>query len=59
MISEPSGSKELSGELSISRPTPKIAQSRVYTYDEMIEHRKKLNDSYDFEFDISNVEKKF
>ena len=48
MISEPSGSKELSGELSnfksrvgmnsgmvkSSRPNPKIADSRVYTYDQ-------------------------
>ena len=27
---------------------PKIADTRVYTYDEMIEHREKLNDSDDF-----------
>ena len=73
MISKPSGSKELSGDLSIykprvgvssrmvknSRPTPKISHTRVYTYDEMIEHQEKLNDSDDFEFDISDVEKKF
>ena len=73
LISEPSGSKELSGDLSISnprvgmssrmakssRPTPKISDTRIYTYDEMIEHQEKLNDSDDFEFDISDVEKKF
>ena len=71
MISEPSGSKELSGDLSISKPrvgmssrtvkspTPKIADTKVYTYDEMIEHGEKLNDSDDFEYDISYVEKKF
>ena len=69
MISEPSGSKELSGELSISKPrvgmssrtvkssppNPKIADSRVYPYDEMIEYQEKLNDSDDFEFDISDA----
>ena len=73
MISEPSGSKELRGDLSISkprvgmssrmakssRPTPKMSDTRIYTYDEMIEHQEKLNDSDDVEFNISNVEKKF
>ena len=39
---------------------PKIASyTRVYTYDELIEHRDKKNDCDDFEFDISNVKKKF
>ena len=73
MISEPSGSKELSGDLSISkprvgmssrmakssRPTPKMSDTRIYTYDEMIKHQEKLNDFDDIEFDISDVEKKF
>ena len=57
MISEPSGSKELRGDLSISKPrlgmssrmvksslpTPKMSDSRNYTYDEMIEYQEKLN----------------
>ena len=71
MISEPSGSKELSEDLSISkprvgmssrmakssRPTPKMSDTRIYTYDEMIEHQEKLDDPDDFEFDISNMGK--
>ena len=71
-IYEPSGSKELRGDLSISkprvgmssrmakssRPIPKMSDTRIYTYDEMIEHQEKLNDSNDFEFDISHVKKK-
>ena len=58
LVSEPSGSKELSGDLSSSKPRvgmssrtvkssrsyPKISDTRVYSYDEMIEHREKLND---------------
>ena len=65
-VSEPSGSKELSGDLINSKPKvgmrsrttkssrsyPIIANSRNYTYDEMIEYQKKLNDSHDFQFDI-------
>ena len=57
MISEPSGSKELSGGLRISRPrvgmssrmaksslpTPEMSDSRNYGYDEMIEYQEKLN----------------
>ena len=57
MISEPSGSKELSGGLRISRPrvgmssrmaksslpTPEMSDSRNYAYDEMIEYQEKLN----------------
>ena len=72
MISEPSGSEELNGELSVPKlrvgmssgtvksscPKPKIADLRVYLYYEMIEHREKLNYSDEFEFDIFNVEKK-
>ena len=42
-----------------SLPTPKIADTRFYTYDEMIEYWEKLNDSNDFEFDISDIEKSF
>ena len=55
MISEPSGSKELSGDLSISkprvgmssrmakssRPTQEMSDTRMYTYHEMIEHQEK------------------
>ena len=73
MISKPKGSKELSGDLSISKPRvgmssrtgkssrsyPKLADTRVYTYDEMMEHQEKLIDSDDFEFDISYAETKF
>ena len=73
MVSKPSESKELSGDLSSSKSrfrmssrtnkgscsTPKIAVPRVYTYDEMIEYQEKLNDSDNFEFDISDVEKIF
>ena len=71
LISEPSGSKVLSGKSSVptsrvgmssetvksSCPKPKIDDSRVYLYDQMIDHREKLNDSDEFEFDISPVEK--
>ena len=42
-----------------SRPTPKMSDTRIYTYDEMIKHQEKLNDFDDIEFDISDVEKKF
>ena len=70
MISEPSGSKELSGDLSISKPrvgmssrmvkssclTPKMSDTWIYTYDEMIEHQEKLNNSDDSEFDIPDAE---
>ena len=42
-----------------SRSYPKIADSRNYTYDEMIEYQEKLNDSDDFQFDIDDVEKEF
>ena len=73
LVSEPSGSKELRGDLSKSKTRvgmrsridrrscsyPKIAYSRNYTYDEMIECQEKLNNSDDFQFDIENVEKKF
>ena len=59
LVSKPSGSKELSGDLINSKPRagmrsrtakssrsyPKIADSRNYTYDEMIEYQKNLNDS--------------
>ena len=59
LISEPSGSVELNRKLSVpkpkvgmssemvksSRPKPKIADSRVYLYDEMIERQEILNDS--------------
>ena len=41
-----------------SRPAPKISDTRIYTYDEMIEHQEKLNDSDDFVFGIFDVEKK-
>ena len=47
-----------SGTVKSSPPKPKIADSRVYSYDEMIERRERLNDSDEFEFDISVVEKK-
>ena len=71
LISEPSGSEELNGKSSVpnakvrmtsgtvksSCPKPKIDDSRVYLYDQMIDHREKLNDSDEFEFDISPVEK--
>ena len=40
-----------------SHPTPKKSDTRIYTYDEMIEHQEKLNDSDDFVFDISDMEK--
>ena len=70
-ISEPSGSEELNGELSFpnsrvgmssgtvksSRPKPKVADARVYSYDEIIERREKLNDSDEYEFNVSDVEK--
>ena len=56
LVSELSGSKELSGDLSnfkprvgmrsrtakSSRSYPKIADSRNYSYDEMIEYQEKL-----------------
>ena len=71
LIAEPSGSEECNGKSSVpyprvemssgtmrsSRPKPKIADSKVYSYDEMIERRKKLNHFDKFEFDISPVEK--
>ena len=41
-----------------SHPTPKMSDTRIYTYDEMIEHQEKLNYSNDFEFDIPDAEKK-
>ena len=70
-ISKPSGSEELnrkssvpnpsvgmsSGMVKSFRPKPKIADSRVYSYDEMIKRREELKDSEEFEFDISHVEK--
>ena len=73
LVSEPSGSKELSEDLSNSkprvgmssgkaksfRPYPKIADSRNYTYDEMIEYQEKFNDFDDFQFDIDDMEKEF
>ena len=37
-----------------SHPKPKIADSRVYSSDKMIECCEELND--EFEFDISHVE---
>ena len=57
MIAEPSGSKELNGDLCISKPrvgmssrmaksslpTPEMSDSRNYTTDEMIEYQKKSN----------------
>ena len=46
-----------SGTRKSSRSTPKIADSRVYTYDKMIECQKKLNDSDDFQFDIKMCRK--
>ena len=42
-----------------SRSYPKIADSRNYTYDEMIERQEKLNNSNYFQFDIDDVEKEF
>ena len=42
-----------------SRFYPKIADSRNYTYDEIIECQEKLNDSDEFQFDIDDVEKEF
>ena len=42
-----------SGTIMFSCPKPKISDSR----DEMIERPEKLNDSDEFEFDISPVEK--
>ena len=73
LLSESSGSKELSGDLNSSKSrvemssrtmksshsTQKIADPRVYTYDEMIEYQEKLKDSNDFQFDIDDVEKEF
>ena len=73
LVSEPTGSKELGGDRSKSKPRvgmrsrmekrscsyPKIADSRNFTYDEMIEYQEKLNNSDDFQFDIDDVEKKF
>ena len=47
-----------SGTVKSSRPKLKIADSRVYTYDKMIESREELNDSDEFEFDIFHVENK-
>ena len=38
---------------------PKIADSRIYPYDEIIECQEKLNDSNEFQFDIDDVEKEF
>ena len=48
-----------SGSVKSSRPKPKISDTRVYSYDEMVERREKLYDSDKFEFDISPVEKDF
>ena len=70
---EPSGSKDMSGAPRKSKPRvgmssrkgkkscsyPKIAASRNYTYDEMIECQEKLNNSDDFQFDIDDVKKEF
>ena len=33
---------------------PKIADSRIYPYDEIIECQEKLNDSNEFQFDIDD-----
>ena len=41
-----------------SRPTPKMSDTRIYTYDEVIEHQEKLNNTDDFEFDIPNAANK-
>ena len=41
-----------------SGPKPKVADARVYLYDDMIECREKLNTSDEYEFDVSNVQKK-
>ena len=38
-----------------SRSYLKIADSRNYTYDEMIERQEKLNNSNYFQFDIDDV----
>ena len=42
-----------------SGPGSKIADSRVYTYDEIIACQEKLNDSEEFLFSIDDVEKEF
>ena len=42
-----------------SQPKPKISDTRVYSYDELIESRSRYYNSDDFEFDISPVEKEF
>ena len=42
-----------------SRSSSKIADSRVYTYNEIIECQEKLNDSVEFQFSIDDVEKDF
>ena len=42
-----------------SLSSPKIADARVYAYDEMIKYQERLNDSNDFQFDIDDVEKEF
>ena len=73
LISEPSISKVLSEKSSVPtsrvgmssgtmksfHPKPKILDPRVHSYDEMIERQEKLNDSDEFEFNISPVETDF
>ena len=67
----PSGIKE-SKKISIkSNPTvgmsankkkkvgSRIGDKRIYSYDEIIEHQRKLYDSDDFQFNIEDVEKEF
>ena len=46
-------------KVKISGSSSKIADSRSYTYDEIIECQEKLNDSDDFQFSINVVEKEF
>ena len=48
-----------SGTVKSSSPKPKISDTRVYSYDEMVERHEKLYESNEFKFDISPVEKDF
>ena len=38
---------------------PRIGDTRIYSYDEIIECQEKLNDSDEFKFCIDDVEKNF
>ena len=69
----PSGSKESMKESSKSYPKVgmrgkgvrkagsglRIRDERIYTYHEIIKFQEKLNDSYEFQFNINDVEKEF